>query len=347
MTRIRIPYVKEYTDSTGRVRRYFRRKGFKSVPLPGAPGSAEFMAAYAAAMGEKAEPKQRPAGSFGRLVTEYYSRSIAFGNLKPSSKKLYRYALEPLAKKHGHRMVRDMQRQHVEKIIAEIGATRPGMANLTRAVLHKLMTFAVKNNWRGDNPVAGVESFDVGTHHTWTEEELAAYEKKWPLGTRERLAYALLLETGQRGGDVVRMQRTDISSGRIRVVQEKTGTELMIPVTPVLAAALRAGPTHVRYLLADGRGKPMKRQALTNLIKRAAKEAGLPARCKAHGLRKALIRRLAERGKSTKEIAAISGHRTFKEIERYTEAASQMIMADSALSKSRGNVSNRSKKPRK
>lgn len=346
MTRIRIPYVKEYTDASGKVRRYFRRKGCKTVALPGAPGSPEFMAAYTAAMGDKVEPKLRPAGSFGRLVAEYY-QTVAFTKRKPSTRKLYRFALEPLVKAHGHRLVRDLPRDKVEKIIADIGQTRPGMANVTRSVLHKLMEYAVKAKWRGDNPVAGVEAFDVGTHHTWTNEELAAYEARWPLGTRERLAYALLLYTGQRGGDVVKMRRSDMTDGGIRVVQEKTGAELWLPITGELRAALRAGPTYIHPLIGTARGRTMKRQSITDLIRRAAKDAGLPPKCKAHGLRKALMRRLAEGGKSTKQIAAMSGHKTLKEVERYTEAAEQMRLADSAMSNSPDAVSNPEEKPSK
>jgi site-specific recombinase XerD len=206
-------------------------------------------------------------------------------------------------REHGHRLVHDLPRQKVEKIIGKIGETKPSMANLTRSVLqHKLMVFAVKNNWRGDNPVAGVESFTIGTHHTWADDDLAAYEARWPLGTRERRAYALLLETGQRGGDVVKMSRTDISRGRISVVQEKTGTALLIPIIPALHAALKAGPNNGLRLIGDEHGRPMKRQAITDLIKRAAKEAGLPPHCKAHGLPKARMRRLAEQGASTKVI---------------------------------------------
>ena len=76
--------------------------------------------------------------------------------------------------------------------------------------------------------------------------ELAQFEAKWPLGTRPRLAYALLFYTGQRSGDVVRMRRADISGGAIRVVQEKPGVELSIQIHPDLAEAIKAGPTKGR-----------------------------------------------------------------------------------------------------
>jgi integrase len=62
----------------------------------------------------------------------------------------------------------------------------------------------------------------------------------------------------------------------------------------------------------------MTRKVLTDMMKRGVKAAGLGSQCVPHGLRKAVLRRLAERGSSTKEIAAVSGHKTLREVERYT-----------------------------
>jgi integrase len=84
------------------------------------------------------------------------------------------------------------------------------------------MAFAVKSKRRKDNPMLGIEAFKIGEHHTWTDVELGKFEQKWPLGTRERLAYSLLLYTGQRVGDVAKMTREDIAGGMIHVVQDKT-----------------------------------------------------------------------------------------------------------------------------
>ncbi|HEY2227016.1 MAG TPA: tyrosine-type recombinase/integrase, partial [Xanthobacteraceae bacterium] len=81
----------------------------------------------------------------------------------------------------------------------------------------------------------------------------------------------------------------------------------------------------------DSRGKPLSQ--LTDFIESAVRRAGLPDRCVAHGLRKAALRRLAEAGATTKEIAAVSGHQSLSEIERYTALADQVILADSAMAK--------------
>src|SRR5476651_1186464 len=101
MAKLRLRYVNEYVDRTGKLRRYFRR-GSTRGPLPGDVGSEEFMVAYQAFLGDKPAPTTKISGSLGLLITEFYA-SRAFRDLKASSKQTYRAALEPLAKTHGHR----------------------------------------------------------------------------------------------------------------------------------------------------------------------------------------------------------------------------------------------------
>jgi integrase len=330
----KLPYVKEYTDDCGIRRRYFRRKGFKGGALPGRTGSPEFMATYQSYMvgaPAKATVDRSAKGTFGGLIAEYY-RSIEYANLKPSSKQLYRYALEPLREQHGHRPLQTMTRENLVGIIERIGARAPGMANLTRAVLQKMLKVALERGQISSNPLAQkVTAYKSGSHHTWTDAELAQFEARWPLGTRQRLAYALLFYTGQRSGDVVRMRRADISSGAIRVVQEKTGVELSIQIHPDLAEAIKAGPTKGLNLIGDGHGRPIKRAALSHLMRQAIRAAGLPDRCVPHGIRKATLRTMAEHGASAKQLAAVSGHKTTKELDRYTAAADQPTLAGAGI----------------
>ena len=145
------------------------------------------------------------------------------------------------------------------------------------------------------------------------------------------LPFASLLYSGQRGGDVVKMMRPDAKVRTIKLVQEKTATPLTIPIHPEWRKAINAGPSKGVSLIGDSNGRPITRPMLTIIIAQAAAKAGLPKECKAHGLRKALLRRLAEAGKSAKQIAAMSGHKTLKEIERYTEAADQARLAEQAM----------------
>jgi integrase len=339
MTRIKLRYVNEFVDRRGKPRYYFRRPGSRSVKLPGLPGSIEFMEAYQAALAIVSPPpsslKHIIHGSLAEIVAGYF-RSATFVNLSTSSQKLYRQALKPVLAAHGHRLVRELPKAAARNIIEAIGVKRPGMANVTLSVLSKIMGYAIATDVRADNPFSGIDPYILGTHHTWTDAELAQFERRWPLGTRERLAFALLLYTGQRGGDVVKMMRGDIAHGHIRVSQDKarkgTTNELLIPIHPALARALQAGPVvGMQHIITDARGRPLR--GLTNLIAKAAERAGLPPHCKAHGLRKAALRRLAEHGSTTKEIAAMSGHRSLSEIERYTARADQARLAQSAVAK--------------
>ena len=337
MAKLKLKYVNEYIDKTGKLRRYFRRNGKQLGPLLGDVGSAEFMEAYRAYMEDRPAPIAVPAlnqDSLRKLVIDFYSDGM-FTKLKPSSRQLYRYALDPLMKDHGHRSVTLMTQDHVEKILNKIGETAPGMANLTRSVLRRVMKFAVKKKRRKDNPVFGTEPFKGGEHHTWTDAEREKFEKKWRLGTRQRLAYALLLYTGQRVGDVAKMVLGDIEDGLIHVIQQKTGTQLWIPIHPDLTRAMKAGPTNGLSLIGDPYGRQIQGRTLSKMMTKAIKDAGLPARCVAHGLRKAALRRLAEDDATSKQIAAISGHKTMKEIERYTKAADQKKLARAAMDKVR------------
>ena len=85
-------------------------------------------------------------------------------------------------------------------------------------------------------------------------------------------------------------------------------------------------PSRHLTLLTTAYGKPFTAAGFGGWFRDRCDEAGLP-QCSAHGLRKAACRRLAEAGCSSKVIAAISGHKSLREVERYVEAADQERMA--------------------
>jgi integrase len=214
-----------------------------------------------------------------------------------------------------------------------------GAAHFRLKRVRVLLRFAISRRYRDDDPTIGVVCRPIGReHHTWTDEEVGQYRAHFPLGTRQRLAFELALGTSQRRTDLARLRWEDISGGRIAVTQSKTKARLSLPIHPDLQAALdqvpkgrRRGPVLARS--ARPAGGALTPESLGTLFAEWCDEAGLPSRCVLHGLRKACCRRLAELGCSEKEIAAISGHRTLGEIARYTRAASQERLANSAHSK--------------
>lgn len=330
MTRIKLRYIHEFIERDGSVKRYVRRPGFRKVRLPGLPGSPEFMAAYAAAISGKppAPQSKHGGGTLSDLVMRYYTSS-RFTNLSPRSQATYRHILGKRCELDGHRMVCDLTAEKAEELIANIGAVKPGLANLTRSVMSAVFKYAVKIKLRTDNPfsIDVIEPYKLGTHHTWTDDDLEAYRKRWPLGTRERLAFVVLLYTGQRVSDAVKLKRSDVMA----VKQQKTGAELSIPMHGALVRAVKAGPSNGVYIIGDPNGRPMSAGALTQFMARAIEAAGLPASCVAHGLRKANQRILAERGATTKQMQAVSGHATLRQTEAYSEKANQAALAATAI----------------
>jgi integrase len=331
MAKIKMMYVHSYIDRNGHVRHYFRKNGRPKITLPGTPGSPEFMQAYQAALGgTDPSAKKHPVESFAGIVTRYCA-SPRFTNLSASSKAQYRAVLSRHLDEDGHRDVRELTPEDAERIITEIATTRgPGIANLNRSVLSSVYRYAVKLRIRKDNPfsVDVIERYELGSHHTWTDAEIHAYREFWPVGTRERLILAVLLYSGQRVSDAVKLKRT---VDYFTIKQQKTGAELTIPVHPAIKRAAKAMPSNSIYLVCDKDGRPLRSDTLTYLVREAVRKAGLPPRCKAHGLRKASLRLLAEHQATTKQIQSISGHKTLREVERYTEAANQGTLAIAAV----------------
>src|SRR5262249_50061644 len=147
-----------------------------------------------------------------------------------------------------------------------------------------------------------------------------------------RLAFALLLYSGQRRGDVIRVGAQHIRDGILSVKQEKTGFDLAIPVHATLASVLAASPSGHLTFLTTRYGAPFTATAFSHWVRQECNKAQLPD-CSAHGLRKAAARRLAEAGCTAHEIGAITGHASLAELTRYTRAADQRRLAEAAMAK--------------
>jgi integrase len=336
MTRIKLDYVHEYRDRHSKVRRYFRRPGFKRIALPGLPGSDEFMTAYQLALAgqpsriEVGAGRTRP-GTVNAAIVGYYT-SVAFRSLAAGTQKLQRSILERFRAEHGDKRIALLPRDF---IIRTLGRRSPSVARNWLKTLRALLQFAMTEGFRADDPTQGVKPPRIKTDgiHTWTEAEIAQYEARHPVGTKARLALALLLYTAQRRGDVVGMGRQHVRNGMIAVRQQKTGAMLQIPIHPKLWEALgTTSEKHLTFLVTEF-GKPFSFAGFGNWFRERCNDAALPARCSAHGLRKAACRRLAEAGCTAHQIRAISGHVSLREVERYTKAADQAELARQAFAR--------------
>jgi integrase len=329
--------VSEFTDRHGKTRIRGRRASsptyyFKEKP-PGEAFEEELRTWLAGEVAQAIGGDRTPAGTIDVLVVRYY-RSADFWKLEKSTQATYRGILERFRTAHGHRTVAGLDKQAVRKLV-EAKRQIPWAANNFLKLLRVLMRFAIEEGMRRDDPTVGVRPIASKTtgHHSWTEAEIAQFERAHAVGTRARLALALLLYTGQRRGDVIGMGRQHIKDDCIAVRQQKTGASLAIPIHSELKRIIAATPSgHLTFLVTQERGKskPFTAPGFTNWFREMCRDAGL-RHCSAHGLRKALARRLAEAGCSEHEIAAITGHRSLQEVRRYTQAASQLVLAHSAM----------------
>ena len=334
MTKLQLAYVHRFKDRHGHVRHYFRRDGCPRVTLPGLPGSVEFMAAYGAALNGKRAPiggDRTKAGTFNALAVAYYSGSD-FAQLAKVTQATYRNVIEGFRAKYGGLPMASMERKHVLRFMDAKAAT-PAAANALLKMIRILVRFGIDRGMLQSDPTIGVRRvrYTSDGFREWSEDNIAAFEAHWPSGTRERLAMTLLIYTGQRPGDVSRMGRQHVQNGALTMTQRKTGTRLAIPLHTALKTELENVPTGQLTFVLTQEGKAFSDAGFSQWFSERARMAKLPQGCTAHGLRKAAARRLAEAGCTLHQIASITGHRTLREVERYTRDADQERLAVVAM----------------
>jgi integrase/recombinase XerD len=344
MVNLHLRYVIEDVDRHGNRRFYFRRRGREfaassKVRLPGEPGSKEFMDAYQSALTNAGTATNRTgfnAGSFGSVCQAYYASAI-FKALSKHTQSWRRRVLDEICRDHGDKPIAKMEPKHV-RVLRDEKESKPAASQIRLKALRSLFRWAIEADLTPSDPTRDVKRlpYVAKGHHSWTLDDVAAYEACHPIGSKARLALAIMLCTGCRRGDVVRLGPQHISGGRLRYRQSKNENrkpiDVDIPVLPDLSAIVGETPSgHLSFLVTEY-GKPFSAAGFGNKFRDWCNQAGLQA-CSAHGLRKALCARLAERGATPHEIMAISGHRTLEEVERYTRAASNVLLANSGMAR--------------
>jgi integrase len=359
MARIKLKFVNKFANNDRadrRLRYYFRRRGHKAIPLPGLPGSEEFMDAYKMALAalpdakiEIGEKKTAP-GTIDALCVSYF-KSSEWTALADDTREARSRIIEKFRSKHGPKSVRMIEEAHLVKIMNDIAALSSRRSWL-KAIKH-LLQHAVPL-MRKDNPAAKIEQVKLPKskgHWAWTDDQIATYRTHWKLGTKQRLVFEFALETVSRRGEVVRFgpQHCYIGSEgerRIRIERTHGSDDVDMPMSDALAAAIDATPLPTAIngivpltFLHTERGQMRSKKALGNDFAGWVKLAGLPDQCRLHGLKKGGMRRGAEAGLTTHELMGQSGHKSLAEVERYTKAANKRKLADSGAAKLRAAVS--------
>jgi integrase len=346
------PSCVEDRDRHGNVRIYYRAKGKRKVRLRSTPWTPDFMAEYEAAQG--ADPtvkaKEITPGTWRWLCTRYFAECAQYLRLDDRTKRVRRGILEatfddPIAP-GSTRFFRDIPLSRMTANEIEVLRDRklafPESANSRVKAIRAVFKWAARKKGADGKPlvptnpsrdVPYLRSNNPSGYHTWTPDEVHQFEERHPIGTKARLALALLLFTGQRRSDITRLGRQHVRDGKITLTQFKgrnrQPTRLVLPVLPGLQQIIDASQCGEMTFLVNDLGRPFTDAGFGNWFRDRCVEASVPGR--AHGLRKAGATIAANNGATAHQLMAMFGWRTLKMAEQYTRAADQERLAESAM----------------
>jgi integrase/recombinase XerD len=365
MAEITLAFINSYRDNrNGKMRHQFRRKGCRKVTLQGRPGSHSFMAHYAELVARSEDAAAQigaakiKAGSIDAVIVAYLKSDAFAKGLAKATRDArrpildnFRQCMTPGGRRYGENRLATMQRKNITDALA--GKT-PIMQKVWLKALRHLIAFAIEQGECRIDPTLGIKAArppKTSGHVTWGEVQIAQYRERHGYGTMARLAMELMLNIAARRHDAHLIGRQHLKGGcltwRPSKTSRTTGKVLTIRVLPELQAALDAMPKSdaLTFLLTEY-GQPFKSAAaFGNKFASWCDAAGLePVLCpdakvrnyRAHGLRKAACRQLAEAGCSASEIMAVSGHDTLAEAQKYINEVEQKRMAEAAMDKRAG-----------
>lgn len=317
----------------GQVRYYFRRKKGKRTRLPefDAPG---FWEAYARAL-EGQEPKQTIRAAHGTLewLIGMYRASSDYQALSPATRRQRDNIFSGVIKSAGSAKYTSITRAGIIKGKEKRAAT-PAQARNFLDAMRGLFRWAVDAQLVETDPTAGVKNPRRAAgagFAVWTEEDVDAYCVRWPIGTRERVWFEVLINTGLRRGDAARLGRQHVKDGIATIQTDKTGMEVSIPLSERFFEIMRQGPTGDLAYIAGERGLPLTKETFGNMFRKACNAAGVKK--SAHGLRKLAATRVAEAGATVAELEAIFGWRGGTMASHYTRTVDRKRLAKQGMEK--------------
>lgn len=311
MPRPRWPHLQLHISRHGKKRWVVRFGHGPRIWLTEPYGTPEFEAEYHAAVQGREAP-QRPRvrtqeGTLAWLIARYQGSS-AWAALSKATQRQRANFFKQVVAKAGDMPFKLVNTRHIRDG-REDRAHTPSQANNWLDAMRRLFAWAVEHEFMEMNPVEGVKNVkrpSTGGFEAWSESDIDAFQRRWPTGTRENLAFSILLYTGLRRGDAARLGRQHIRAGTFYLRSEKTGTALTIPILPELQRIIDATPTGNLTFIATASGRPMVKEGFGNWFREACNAAGVRGKS-AHGLRKAAATRLANAGVSEAELDAIMG----------------------------------------
>lgn len=331
--RPRPPYLQRHKTRHGSFAWYVKRDG-RLIRIRGEFGTDEFSAAYDAAMRGDVPPRYGCTGKSGSLkwLYERYRESEAWKSLSSSTRKQREAIFAQMMAKGGDEPFKGVRRKDIE---ASKDARSYGSALNFLSTMRGLFKWAKKNEHVNIDPTEGVSNptrkRNSPGYPTWTAEDVAAYEARWPIGTKERVWLHVLLYTGLRCGDAVKLGRQHFRNGIAFVRTEKTGEEVPVVMLTELQETLQAGPCGDLAFICGSRRQPLGKSHFGEAFAAAARKAGVNKT--AHGVRKGAATTAAENEATERELDALFGWRGGRMSAVYTRAADRARLAKGAAKK--------------
>jgi len=368
MAEVKLQFLHSFTDSRGKRRHVFRRKGHKTVTIKGAPGSTEFLEAYQALLEKTGGnppltigASKAKAGTTDAWVIAYFKHDAFTKGLAKDTQNSWRPILErfrkhktPSGRSYGENRMATLRERPIRDFLE--GKTANQQKNELKAI-RGLIRFAISRGELSSDPTGNIETLKTGIksmgHMTWLEPQVEQYRNRWPHGTVARLALELLLNIAARRHDAHLLGEQHVKaksklSWRPHKTLRTTGKLLSIRITSAFQEALDAIPAGTRAegvltFLVNDYGRPFaSAAAFGNKFADWCRAAELkPVRCddgkvrnyRAHGLRKAALRALAHAGATGVELMAVSGHSSLDQVQEYLDEVDQERAADAAMTK--------------
>jgi integrase len=328
MPRPRPPYLHRYHTRHGKFYWYVRKPGGRRIRLRAEFGSPEFEAEYQAAIAGTSKPSTvRTNATHGSLawLWDRYRETGGWTILGASTRSQRENIMAHVMAKSGSERCAAIK---PSDILAgrDARAKTPSQAKGFLVCMRAMYRWAAVAGHVKDDPTIGIKGFKKKKgegFRVWTEDELDRYQTRWPLGTKERVWIDVLLYTGLRRGDAVRIGRQHVRDGIATMRTEKGQGEVIVtlPILPVLAATLAAGPCGDLAFICGAKGKPYKKASFGNMFREACDKAGVDK--SAHGIRKAGATRAADNGATVTELEAIFGWEGGNMAALYTKAANR------------------------
>src|ERR1700730_17065836 len=337
MPRPRPPHLRREETRHGVLVWYVRRGHGRRVRIKAEYGSQDFWLQYRAALeGESVQSKAAKPHTLAWAL-DRYRKSSAWAGLSTATRRQRENIYRAVIKTAGTRLLRDITTTVVREG-RERRAETPHAANNFLKSMRGFLAWALEEQLITADPAKGIKLLagtnDADGFHTWSQDELDRFEARWRLGTRERLAFDLLLYTGFRRGDAVRVGRQHVRDDVITIRtgkhrRGKPGEQVSIPILPPLAASIAATRTGDLTFLVTDAGRPWVKESFGNWFREACRAVGCPG--SAHGLRKAGATRAAERGATERQLMAIFGWSTGKMAQHYTRKADRKRLSQDAV----------------